>query len=131
MQNGPLNMVYPTGEAGKEVADWIDRQVAAFRNYVDASTGSGAGAITLNTAVGTAGDVISGAADMLRVGDSTGQAIGEGASGSGLVAAVAQDVGRASALALTMAVPANAALRSSGAAASEVSYLLAPPRLEG
>jgi len=131
VQNGPLNMVYPTGEAGKEVADWIDRQVAAFRNYVDASTGSGAGAITLNTAVGTAGDVISGAADMLRVGDSTGQAIGEGASGSGLVAAVAQDVGRASALALTMAVPANAALRSSGAAASEVSYLLAPPRLEG
>lgn len=120
VRNNPLNMVDPTGEAGKEVADWIDRQVAAFASYVDASTGSGAGAITLNAAVGTAGDVISGAADMLRVGDSTGQAIGEGASGSDLVAAVAQDVGRASALALTMAVPANAALKAGGVAAGEV-----------
>ena len=117
VRNNPMNMVDPTGEAGKEVADWIDRQAAAAVGYVDANTGGGVGATLLNATVGTAGDMVSGAADMLRVGDSTGQAIGEGATGEDLVLSVTQDVGRASALALSMAVPANSAMRSQGAAA--------------
>jgi len=112
VRGNPVNAVDPDGEAGKEVADWIDRKVAAVAGFVDANTGGGTGAILLNAAVGTVGDMVSGAADMLRVGDSTGEAIGEGKNGEDLVLAVSQDVGRASALALTMAVPARSPIKA-------------------
>ncbi|MDQ7008638.1 MAG: RHS repeat-associated core domain-containing protein, partial [Acidobacteriota bacterium] len=117
--NNPLRFNDPTGEDGNDVANWIDDKVGTITSSVQASVGSGVVGVLVDAAVSTAGDLVSGTADLLRVGASTGEAIGSGANGEGVVRAVAEDVGRASGLALAMAAPANAALRGSGAAAAE------------
>jgi hypothetical protein len=121
VRNNPLNMVDPTGEAGKEVADWISARVTEAVDWYaeNVNDDSLAGAVVNDAAV-VAGELVAGTGDLLRVGDSTGTAIGEGKSGEDLVLAASQDVGRGSGLALMMAVPANAALKSGGAAAGDV-----------
>jgi uncharacterized protein RhaS with RHS repeats len=121
VRGNPVNAMDPDGQAGKEVADWIDRKVTGVVGFVDANTGGGAAAILLNTMVGTVGDMVSGAADMLRVGDSTGEAIGEGKSGEDLFLAACKDAGRAGELTLTIlavAVPASRVFKASGSEAS-------------
>ena len=112
VRGDPVSAVDSDGRTGKEVADWIDRKVAAVVQYVDAHTGGDVGGVLANAAGGTVGDLVSGTADMLRVGDSVGEANGEGAQGEDLVVAAARDVGRASALALTMAAAVRSPLEA-------------------
>jgi RHS repeat-associated protein len=77
--------------------------------------------VLADAVLGTVGDMVSGAGDTLRVGSATGEAIGEGAGGEQIARSVAQDVGRGSALALAMAVPANGLVRGGAGAGATTS----------
>jgi len=108
VQNNPIRTIDPRGEAGWDVANWIDAKIAQVEAYVDVNTGGGVGGVVANTVVNTAGDLVSGGADLLRVGASTGEAIGNGSSGDKIASAVAVDAGRAGGLVLSLVGAANA-----------------------
>jgi RHS repeat-associated protein len=108
--NKPLNMVDPTGRAGKEVADQIDVAIEAavdwYADNVDDDTFLGSLVNDTAVAVGT---VASGFADMLRLGSDIGEVIGEGGDVMDIAYAGSTELGRASAIVLTVAAAAQAA----------------------
>jgi RHS repeat-associated protein len=94
--NNPLRYNDPTGEDGNDVANLIDRKVQQVVDFVDSATNEGTFTTALNDAATAAGALVSGAADMLRVGAATGEAIGTESTSLGQ--AVSQDVARGAAL---------------------------------
>jgi RHS repeat-associated protein len=111
-RNNPVNTTDPTGEAAAEVANEAQRLCFVAEAYVDSLVGGDIFGVYAMTLVGTLADVASGTADLLRVGDSTGEAIGSGASSEDVAAAVAKDSGRAGGLVLLMAGGAQAGQRA-------------------
>jgi len=114
VKGNPVNFNDPTGHGAWSdfwhgVAAKFEQAGAAISNAGDEANEGGTVGVTVDAALGTVGDMVAGSGDMFLVGDATGEAIGSGASGEEIVAAVSQDAGRAGALALTMALPAKAA----------------------
>ena len=108
VQNNPLNLVDPDGEAAKEVADALDDRVGeASEFYLDlAETGVSDNdgtllGIALDAALGSVADVGQGLADAgsmlgdsLRAGDALGEAIGSGAGAGQTALATGKDTFR-------------------------------------
>lgn len=117
--NNPLRYNDPTGEDGNDVANAIDSYVSGTLASVDANTGGGPAGVVANALAGTVGDMVSGTADLLRVGAATGETIGEGKGGTDLASAISKDVGRAAGLFVAMGAVA-APLAGSVSRATEV-----------
>ncbi|MBV8818433.1 MAG: RHS repeat-associated core domain-containing protein [Acidobacteriaceae bacterium] len=113
--NDPLNSADPDGRATKPaeaIASGLEHAGAYLKGQgVSLNSGSATGT-ALDATLGTLGDIVGGAGDMFRAGDAVGEAIDSGATGDELALAIAKDTGRASALLLTMALPARAALNT-------------------
>jgi uncharacterized protein RhaS with RHS repeats len=113
--NNPINRVDPDGKEDTW-AQKTAQMMAAAGEVIKAAgaslnNGGAVGTIT-DATLGTVGDLVGGGGDMLNVGTSTGEAIGSGADAHDMTMAISQDVGRGSALVLTMAAPAASAHRS-------------------
>jgi RHS repeat-associated protein len=100
--NNPMRYTDPHGEAAKEVADEIDETVDNLVELIDDSTSEGFLGTPLNDLAVGLGFMVSGAADMLRVGDATGTVIGTGGDFHDAAMATSQDVARGSALFVTL-----------------------------
>ena len=114
VRGNPVNMSDPTGHGAwvdfwHGVANTVEQAGNAVSNLGDQANQGGVVGTAVDATLGTVGDMVAGSGDMFRVGDATGEAIGNGASGEDLLRATSQDAGRAGALALTMALPAKAA----------------------
>ncbi len=117
--NNPIRFNDPNGEDGNDVANWIDRKLDQGLSALHGAIGQQSTvAMAVNDAATAGAALASGAADMLRVGAATGEAIGSGQSGTDMVGAVSQDVARGAALFVTIGAPAAAAVSGGEAAAS-------------
>jgi RHS repeat-associated protein len=101
--NNPARYNDPSGEACNEVVDKIDQVINDFVDFVDGNTNEGPVSTTINDVAVGVGSVLSGFADMLRVGDAVGTAIGSGGDSYDVGLALSQDVSRSSALFVTLA----------------------------
>lgn len=113
----PLNYTDPTGELpAKEIADILARYFEDAKEAVMSTMSDGSFAGALNAAIhGTAIDIaaaqVSFVGDVLRMGESTGDAIGSGAGPGGVALAIGQDALRVGAI----VAPAAAVSRTAGA----------------
>ena len=114
VRNNPVALVDPDGKRpasawADDIQSGIDRikQRAMFA-VVDAPAGSGA---LLATAIGATADVLSIAADTLRAGQATGEAIGEGQGLQSIAGAIVVDASRTSFL----VAPTSGAVRGAAA----------------
>jgi RHS repeat-associated protein len=130
--NNPMRYTDPHGEAAKEVADEIDETVDNLVELIDDSTSEGFLGTPLNDIAVGLGFMVSGAADMIRVGDATGTVIGTGGDFHDAAMSTSQDVARGSALFVTLgSVAAPLAAGPAKAAALEPSAARAVRSLEG
>ena len=102
-KNNPLRFVDPNGEDVGEAAAWVQGRVSyasSFYTFAAVKSGSPAlaGSVTFVSSSLEIG--INGFADMFRVGESTGAALGRGDTGLAFAAAVSEDAGRAGGLIL-------------------------------
>lgn len=129
--NNPIRFNDPNGEDGNDVANWVDRQVDRGLSALHEGIGQQNSVTMVVNDVATAGgSLLSGAADMLRVGAATGDAIGSGQGGTDLAGAVSQDVARGAGLFVALGAPAAAAV-SGGEAAASTSGAAAGSKVEG
>lgn len=130
--NNPMRFTDPHGEAAKEVADDIDETVDNLVELIDDNTDEGFFGTPLNDIAVGLGLMVSGAADMLRVGDATGTVIGTGGDAHDAAMAASQDVARGSALFVTLgSLAAPLAAAPAKAVALEPSAARAVRSLEG
>lgn len=110
-QNNPLRYVDPTGEfqAPSEIADDLDDQLDELELFLSNQLPANATGIVLDTLLGTVADLSRGMADVLRLGEATGTAIGEGAGAGETALAVGVDLLRATAIAAPVAGAGRAA----------------------
>jgi len=120
-RNNPVNSIDPDGQwtiwhaVSEAISNAGERTIEAGQNL---SQGGILGT-AVDAAMTTIGEAVQGIGDSIMVGDATGTAIGEGASTEDLIRAGAQDLGRGSTLALTLATPAQIAGVGKGAVATE------------
>ncbi|KDA53244.1 hypothetical protein EG19_06580 [Thermoanaerobaculum aquaticum] len=115
VRNNPVSAVDPTGKDAAELAENAKRLVKVASEYIDSQVGGDPAGVMVMTITGILRDVASGVADMLKVGQETGEAIGRGAETEDVVRAISQDVGRAAGLVLMIAGPANSTIKAAAA----------------
>jgi RHS repeat-associated protein len=122
--NNPLNRTDPTGQAAADLAQQADRVMDNLAQMVDKTASGDLVGILEMALTNTVVTLAKGTTDLLKVGDATGEAIGEGATKEDVVVAASKDAGRAGGLILIMAGGAQAAER---ALATRVEAAVGPP----
>jgi Restriction endonuclease fold toxin 7 len=97
--NSPINRTDPAGQAAADVAQQADRIIDNLAQMVDQTASGDAVGVLEMALANTLATVAKGTTDLLRVGDATGEAIGEGKSGGDIAAAAVGDTLRAAAIA--------------------------------
>lgn len=99
--NNPVRYIDPTGEAmtGGQVADRLEGGIDELEESLSASLAPDAMGIVLDTLLGAGSDFGRGLADVLRLGEASGTAFGEGAGVGDTALAVGGDLLRAAAVA--------------------------------
>jgi RHS repeat-associated protein len=104
--NNPMSTADADGHCCSDWADWVDSKVQVARDYYAPTANDGPAASAAKTFFsGVAGDVTSGAADVLRLGNGTAAAIDSAKQGdyAGAAIGLAQDGGRVGGVILTVA----------------------------
>jgi len=109
--NNPLKYVDPTGEAmtGGQIADELEGGIDRLEGNLSSQLPANATGILLDTLFGAGADFSRGLADVLRLGEASGTAIGEGAGAGETALAIGGDVLRAAAVAAPLAGAGRAA----------------------
>jgi RHS repeat-associated protein len=106
VRGNPLRHVDPDGEDVGEAAAWVQGKVHAANEFVISQSANNLPpleAAQMTFLSEATSRVVIGFADMFRVGESTGAALGRGDTGLAFAAAVSEDAGRAGGLALLFA----------------------------
>ncbi|MGH7458811.1 MAG: RHS repeat-associated core domain-containing protein, partial [Longimicrobiaceae bacterium] len=112
-QNNPLRYVDPTGEfqAPSQIAASLEQKIDELEQFVSSLLPTDIGGIMLDTQLGVAADMSRAMADVLRLGEATGTAIGEGAGAVETTLSIGGDALRA----MAIAAPATGVVRGTAA----------------